>query len=510
MPKKQFLTPLKSHSYIYVGVAVLFLLVYYVVIIAQPLPFHLRGATVVDDTFYYLKYTQNIAAGLGPTYGGVFTNGVEPLWAALLVIPALLVKDHELFLRVALFIAALFNLGSVIVLWDLLRRWFSTNAGNVGLAIYVGFLVMTNVALTGMEISLCLFVFGLALWALITDRLYLLSATLILISLSRVDMLIFVPFFIAIALVGQSDWRRRLLVLLAPVVVVLGMYFFLNRAVFGVWLPISGEVKASVWQQSITPIYGNRLNPAYLVFTLGQAVQEIGQLLVWLFTPELRVNLFVGILLIVGLVAGLTLSAVKSVRQRRGSWKLLLGAAACIHIYAFYWQLGAGFVLYQSWYYSPEVLLMVVCIAVSTMHSRRLAYGGTALAVGCIAVFVTGIFTNQLSFSRGIYGLYEAALAVPENARVGSFSSGVIGYFGKATVINLDGLMNNVERLEAIRQNEPLIDYLKAHEIEYVADYGDSPVQGNIVSSGPMINEFGNLTRWWVVRVPIYANGASQ
>ena len=102
----------RSLSHIYLAVFAILLMAYYVVVIAQPLAFHLHGATVIDDTFYYLTYAQNIAAGLGSTYGGMLTNGVQPLWAGILVIPALVVKDHETYLRLALVIAAFLNVAS--------------------------------------------------------------------------------------------------------------------------------------------------------------------------------------------------------------------------------------------------------------------------------------------------------------------------------------------------------------------------------------------------------------
>jgi hypothetical protein len=481
-----------------------FLSAYYIFIISQPLLYHLRGATVSDDAFYYLTYARNIAAGKGPTYGGIITNGVQPLWALLQITPALVVHDQEALLRTVLCIGALFNILSLVIMWNVLHRLTSPSAAWFAVLAYVGYLTLTRVTLSGMEISLCLFSFSLLLLALVTDRLRLLSIALVLLCLSRVDLLIYLP-FIAIIIKIKHCRLRRVLEVLAPVIVIMACYFVLNRVVFGVWLPISGEVKAVYWAQKIAPSFGTRFNIAYWAHTAAQSTQQLGWLIAWLFEPVLRGSLVIGALTILATVVGLTLRSIQAVRLRRVDPLWLLGVAAYVHVYAFYWQLGTYYVLYQSWYYAAEILLLVVCVGIA-FKQRVFNSVGSILVLACTVLYVWQVFNSTIQTTRatedvkGLEGLYHAALAIPPDVRAGSFNSGVIGYFSRATVINLDGLMNNVERLDAIRSGRPLVDYLKAHDIQYVADYQDFDIPGYVVSSGPMIDEFGILTCWRVVR----------
>ncbi len=57
----------------------------------------------VDDAFYYLRISEHMAAGYGPTFDGVeLTNGFHPLWVTLLTPLALLPLDADDAMRLAL------------------------------------------------------------------------------------------------------------------------------------------------------------------------------------------------------------------------------------------------------------------------------------------------------------------------------------------------------------------------------------------------------------------------
>ena len=68
---------------------------------------------------------------------------------------------------------------------------------------------------------------------------------------------------------------------------------------------------------------------------------------------------------------------------------------------------------------------------------------------------------------------YNAALwlnqNIPESAIVGSWNAGVIGYYSKQPVINLDGLINNFELLPYIAENR-IDQYILNKKIDYIAD----------------------------------------
>jgi hypothetical protein len=83
-----------------------------------------------DDAFYYFKTAQNIAEGNGVTFDQIgTTNGFHPLWM-LVCIPvfALAKTDLILPLRIIVFVLALLNAGSGVLLYRTLRKVISAPA----------------------------------------------------------------------------------------------------------------------------------------------------------------------------------------------------------------------------------------------------------------------------------------------------------------------------------------------------------------------------------------------
>ena len=63
--------------------------------VTAPLDFQ-ASILSTDDTFYYYAFAKNLASGAGPTVDGVVpTNGVQPLWAAVLTMIAWVVPGHH-------------------------------------------------------------------------------------------------------------------------------------------------------------------------------------------------------------------------------------------------------------------------------------------------------------------------------------------------------------------------------------------------------------------------------
>ena len=78
---------------------------------------------------------------------------------------------------------------------------------------------------------------------------------------------------------------------------------------------------------------------------------------------------------------------------------------------------------------------------------------------------------------RNLNALYQATQwlndNVPDTAIVGSYNSGIVGYFSDATVINLDGLMNNEEVVAIYEGNATYWDYAQRYQLTHVMDYID-------------------------------------
>lgn len=485
-------------THVVIVVLVVFAL-YYTFVIAQDIKFQLSGATVVDDTFYYLGYARNLATGHGPTFDGIVqTNGVQPLWTLILLLPALIITDRIVLMRAALIFAAAFDLVSLYLVWRTLCRLIEAKFALFGILVYGSYLTITRVALCAMDNSIHLVTFSLMLYVLVTRILQnedvkrqdslLLGGTLILISLSRIDNLVIVPFVLLIVWLKLKSWQKVGLTA-APVIALMTLYFLLNYSAFGVALPMSGEVKAAYYEQTLTQTFHSRFDPAYILFTLQDGINEVGILLSWIVGPLLlSKNLFpfsIGLILV--FVIAVTFTAIRRILNRHRQrlsfsywWLVILTIGIVAHIYAFYWQMGRYYVSWQRWYYSPEILVILVWIALafSLLATRRFV-----LLIGysyTVAAIVLGMLRLDENFqtraaNMSLYAFYQGAATVdaqiPKGAVVGAWNSGVIGYFTETTVINLDGLMNDKNRLETIRTRAPIRTYLDAHHITYVMDY---------------------------------------
>ena len=71
------------------------------------------------------------------------------------------------------------------------------------------------------------------------------------------------------------------------------------------------------------------------------------------------------------------------------------------------------------------------------------------------------------------------AANLPEDAVVGSFDAGVIGYFAERPVVNLDGLVNSFEWYDARQEGtEATAAFLRDDGVTHIANHGD-PVDGD-------------------------------
>jgi hypothetical protein len=168
------------------------------------------------------------------------------------------------------------------------------------------------------------------------------------------------------------------------------------------------------------------------------------------------------------------------------------------------WLLLPGYLLWGVWYTVPETLGLILAPAcllgeplegLAAMKSRMgdilnrtvLLAMSTLVMIGVALVWAHWLPHDYVVAPDGTQQeAYDAAVwmnaNLPQGARVGSFSAGLLGYFGRSyTVINLDGLANSpqfvnselighllyVSGLTAI---DPLREYLRRENISYLAN----------------------------------------
>ncbi len=440
-----------------------------------------------DDAFYYFQIARNMAEGKFSTFDGGITqtNGYHPLWL-FLITPFYWIFDPER----ALFAIKAFEIvliaGGVALVATAARLarlpWL--------LLFAVLPLLYSNRALfRGMEAAAALSMLGLLFLALSLFardpqrwRL-LLAAVAFTLPWVRLE-------YIAISLAAtgalcliERSWRERapgaswresarslsaldaMTPLLSATAGILA-YFAWNQLVFDGLVPVSGVTKQAWsqlnWEQeggySLARNFGEILQIPVFRYELLVALEVCAyMLLVWRLARRSRSRedwlLPVFLTGVFGLAAGHLAKFAQSVlalNREQASW---------------------------SWYFVPAYLMTALIVPVRcyvAIHFIRRFIGprapqaanilraGVVLA-GAVFLFAKADFNGPLQFvdSRSettltrnwvvnsYMGTLVANRLLPEDSIVGAWDAGVIGYFSRFPVVNLDGLVNSYDFFRA-------------------------------------------------------------
>ena len=202
-------------------------------------------STIIDDAVYYLIPAQNLLDGHGYSFDKIHkTNGVQPAWAAVALLIAVLCPDRLAAMRLLVLLGGLLWLSAGVLLFlTLYRRWPALSLVSSVVWLFTGF--THRLALQGMENGLTGFLLALMVWLgarFLHSRgpkpiwfygvLGLVAAA---VSLSRVEMII-LPFLLTIATLfgvfDQSDrlraFYRQAAAIACPTLLLFGAYIVIN------------------------------------------------------------------------------------------------------------------------------------------------------------------------------------------------------------------------------------------------------------------------------------------
>ena len=442
-----------------------------------------------EDAFYYFQIARNLAEGKFSTFDGGITrtNGYHPLWL-FLVTPFYWVFDKE---------AALFAIKAFEIV--LVAGGVALVAAAVRLARMPWYLMFAALPtlyqqhglLMGMEAAAALFMLGLfiltaclfarspARWkwplAAIAFALPYVRLEYIAISLATTAVLCLIersrrespsPQPSPVEGEGEGLAMNAIAPLLGAIAGIL-VYFAYNGIVFGGIVPVSGATK-QMWSQrlwgqeggySFVQNFRDVLQIPAFDYELLAALEVCAYVvLVWWFarrsrgwTDRLLLAFLVGVFgLAVGHLAKFA-QTVLTVHPRWGS---------------------------DGWYFVPAYLLMTLIIPARcyvAIHFTRRFIGprwpqaANVLSVGIVVVGAafllakadfTGPFrydweiesTRQKWMDTSYMGVQVMDRMLPEDSVVGSWDAGVIGYFSRFPVVNLDGLVNSYDYMRARKE----------------------------------------------------------
>ena len=450
-----------------------------------------------DDTFYYFQIARNLAEGKFSTFDGGITrtNGYHPLWL-FLITPFYWMFDKE----AALFAIKAFEImlvaGGVALVAAAARLarlpWVLMFAALPILyqqrALFLGMEAAAGLFMLGLFIlTACLFARSPARWK------WPLAAAAFALPWVRLE-------YVAISLAATAalcliEWSGRespspvkgeeglgapdrglahsvlamntVAPLLGAVAGILA-YFAYNGIVFGGVTPVSGAIK-QMWSQQLWE-------------------QEGGYSFVQNFQDVLRIPAFDHELLVALEVCAYVVLVWWFARRSKGRTdRLLLAFLVCVfglaagHLAKFAQTVLTVHPFWGSdvWYFVPAYLLTTLVIPVRcyvAIHfirrflDPRSPQAANLLSVGIVAVGAVFLLTKadftepfryvdraiespRLKWSvAALTGVRVMDRVLPEDSVVGSWDAGVIGYFSRYPVVNLDGLVNSYDYMSARKE----------------------------------------------------------
>jgi hypothetical protein len=442
---------------------------------------------LADDAFYYFTIARNLAAGLGPTFDGLFpTNGFHPLWQLLLApVWRLAGDDPWLPVRLALSLTVLCDLGSGRLIRGLAGAG-GGRGGGANLAAAAWFLLPAPalLGLRGLESSLSTLLVLVLLRQLAARRPAAargaagtgglrpaLAAGLLLglCGLARTDNLPLAGLAAGAVLLGAGSRRlARLLALAGGAAVVSAPWFLWNLATFGDVIQVSGRAKllarglfgALPWDWS------DPVRAADSAADLLAAPLRVPGL--FLCGEEFTAGRWSFPLFLLTL-AGLATAAVCGLRalRRRGRQREPAVIFAVVYLLAHVAVYGAVWRAYASWYAHTVWALLILLAAAAAREAaaaggrgRRTVRLGLAVAVAAQLLQWPLFLVRVPHGARGTelrFAALQEQVLVRAAARraggdrlplvLGAFDAGALGYLlGRhpdVTVTNLDGLVNN-------------------------------------------------------------------
>ena len=460
-----------------------------------------------DDAFYYFQIAFNLVEGKFSTFDGGITrtNGYHPLWL-FLITPFYWVFDKE----AALFAIKAFEI--MLVAGGVALVTAATRLARMPWVLMFAALPMLyphRGLFSGLEAAAALFMLGLFIltaclfarspvrwkWPLaaVAFALPWVRLEYIAVSLATTGALCLIeraqqdrPSGAPLGVRARSMLSVKAVVPFLTAGAGILVYFAYNRLVFGGIVPVSGATKAA-WSDNIWEAEGG--------YSLTKNFQETLQ--IYVFDLELLVALEIcAYLLLVWWFARRSRS--------REDWLLLAFLAGVFGLAAGHLAKFAQTVLTihpsyanYSWYFVLAYLMMALIIPVRcyvAIHFIRRFVGPRShraanilclciVAIATIFLSARADFTSPFRFvdrasaSTGHddrvashMGVQVMNRLLPEESVVGSWDAGIVGYFSRFPVVNLDGLANSYDYYMAALKGEITTTFYQRYGITHFAN----------------------------------------
>ncbi len=427
-----------------------------------------------DDASYYLKIAENYAAGKGFTFDGMHqTNGFQPLWQYLMIPVSYLPYSPESMIRVVFLIQIILLCIASVVFYYAQTRFFSAKYILPGSLLFIIFVFFK--AVNGMETALLIFL--MSVFYLYCTRLDLLTSSnkmhhffagiiLGIIVLCRLDMIFLAltfGVFMVCRILIRKDGRREnissLIVMTTGCAVIVFPNLLYNYLAFGNIIPISGYLKSSFPRITMSDKFFFMFGYRELLFVLFALTYTL-----W-FVFRIKV--------------------LRSADTRLSFYSFYMGIfSVYVLMYFSYTVLFMNWVIF-SWYfitYSLFASLIIPLPAYYYFKRNRIISANVQYILLCSFIIIYGVLKTYKLFEQNYFiagnnwniESYEAAKWAETNtnskAVFAMTDAGHFSYFSGRNVINLDGLVNNFEYQEVLKEKK-LNEYLKENNVKYIVTH---------------------------------------
>lgn len=451
-----------------------------------------------DDAFYYLQIAREWVGGAPPSLDGETpTNGFHPLWLWLCALAWQATGEPVLALHAVLSLGACLGAATTGLTFAILRRLGAPPSAALLAAAFHGLHPYFAIeAVNGLETSLTVFCIALLTWlfvaaarrdtALSIGAGAALGAAAGLMLLARTDTIFIwacVGAFLASRALRNGGWPGVLcaagvsLAALAP-------WLAWSAAALGGVVQVSGYALSEPGRLAYLASHGD---------SLAVVLDRSFFLLRDAFLDKLFATYFVPAGWPVApawLLAGATLLALlfalrepeRGLARRRLAQLAVVGTGI---VAALAWHAGVRWWL-REWYFAPAGWLGVLFLGVALATGRELLERAPArrrrLAIPAATLGVALLLATLLAPGDGtrwgtrtphrvtqLEGARWIRANLPPETRLGAFNAGILSYFSRRTVVNLDGAVN-ADAYRARRAGR-MMDYILARQLDYLVDW---------------------------------------
>ncbi|HEY3252210.1 MAG TPA: hypothetical protein VGK25_13960 [Ignavibacteria bacterium] len=491
----------------------------------QPIEF-LDGVFILDDAYYSLTIARNIANDFGPSYGGRYTNGFQPLYVFLMV-PVFMITQNDLFapIRASLVICSIIDTLTLLMLLKIFSKMASSFYSLILLSVLwiLNFYVVLN-SLNCLETSLSVLMITISLYYYLqykekpfdTGNQIKLGVALGLAVFARVDNIFLVVSLLIMETIKLLKTKKDTVLFFKSTGVILTASFL----AYAPWLIYSYAYTGDIFQVS-----GRALRLLALIEvnenpTFGNMYSKMMDTA---FGYILNTNFLVILLIVFNLV--IIISRGRHSKKSTSPNQLLL--INVLLLFSLMLLVSYIFFIFGWWYfyrYFYSLVLTFLFIAVISFNNlgslefkskilKRLQIGIVGAAI--IGSFLVPGFRYIFYNTRGINtGYMNIGLWVNKSFKpgtiIGAAQSGGIGYFAPSQkIVNLDGVVNKQCYLSLKEKRN--FEYIREQKIEYIVGWNSSfqllldrsanLQEGDLIRMGKIPEIKTNNFEWFLAKV---------